>query len=134
MRRNLPPRHRESRYALAISLFGRRRSHCPRVAPCGQAAPPCVGAALAGGHSCQRPPLQAIALATGCPLQPRRGRPPLTGVAYARRRCPCRRYTCSRAIAVASLLVIAPVAVAKVGRLTEGLAMAGHPLSSLPSL
>ncbi|RZS17509.1 hypothetical protein BHM03_00049659, partial [Ensete ventricosum] len=34
----------------------------------------------------------------------------------------------------ALLLVVAPAAMAKVDRLVEGLAMAGYPLSSLPSL
>ncbi|RWW39459.1 hypothetical protein BHE74_00055211, partial [Ensete ventricosum] len=55
------------------------RRYCRRAAPRARAAPPCAGAAPAGGRSCQRPFLQATALAAG--------------VAYASRRQPCPRAT-----------------------------------------
>ncbi|RWW02566.1 hypothetical protein GW17_00034338 [Ensete ventricosum] len=55
-------------HAVGVGIRPFDRRCCPRAAPRGRVAPPCAGAAPAGDRSCQRPPLQAAALAAGLPL------------------------------------------------------------------
>ncbi|RWV81724.1 hypothetical protein GW17_00056832 [Ensete ventricosum] len=144
MRRNLLPRHRGSRCYLhdivASQLF-------PWPLYTIAAAPTASVAAL-GRHLIGRRPLAvAAALKGGSPgrgttpcgltagnrlLRPRHGRSPLTGVAYARRRRPCRRQPCPWVATAAGGYPLQGGCPCKglwpwSATLVGGLGMAGHP-------